>query len=69
MRSPDFLDSKKSTVKDTAVQLAFDTEMCEVPEDEESIHETTAWNAQSMSYENEQEASKHGMLNTSQVIK
>ena len=50
--------------------MAFDTEMCEVPEDEESIHETIAWNAAHS--ENEfmpAHIPAHGMLNTSQVIK
>ena len=47
--------------------MAFDTEMCEVPEDEESIHETTAWNAAHS--ENENHIPAHGILNTSQVLK
>ena len=47
--------------------MAFDTEMCEVPEDEESIHETTAWNAAHSEIENYIPA--HGILNTSQMLK
>ena len=49
--------------------MAFDTEMCEVPADEESIHDTTtAWNAESQ-YTNDNDVSKHGSLNTSAVFK
>ena len=56
------MDSKETTMRNPVIEIAFDTEMCDVPLDEESIHETTAWNALSND-ESDLNSSKHGILN------
>lgn len=62
------MESKETTMRNPVIEKAFDTEMCDVPLDEESINETTAWNALSND-ESDFNSSKHGILNNSTVVK